>query len=114
MSNGKHNLTYLPRSLFRTLSKDLNQPVRPQDRNGAAAIAAPPDRSSVRFSGGTELRLQRPACPHSDLSIFQKIGVAGPSSTPESDFRPALGARHCPSGILISLSSASCSIARAI
>src|SRR5260370_955867 len=36
--------------------------------------------------------------PHSDLSIFQKIGVAGPSSTPESDFRQALGARYCPSG----------------
>src|SRR5258706_10434500 len=37
--------------------------------------------------------------PHSDLSIFQKIGVAGPSSTPVSDFRHALGARYCPSGI---------------
>jgi hypothetical protein len=37
--------------------------------------------------------------PHSDLSIFQKIGVAGPSSTPLSDFRHALGARYCPSGI---------------
>jgi hypothetical protein len=36
--------------------------------------------------------------PHSDLSIFQKIGVAGPSSTPDSDFRQALGARYCPSG----------------
>ncbi|HEX8026919.1 MAG TPA: hypothetical protein VF491_00580 [Vicinamibacterales bacterium] len=28
---------------------------------------------------------------YSDLSTFQKIGVAGPSSTPDSDFRQALG-----------------------
>jgi hypothetical protein len=37
--------------------------------------------------------------PHSDLSMFQKIGVDGPSSTPLSDFRQALGARYWPSGI---------------
>jgi hypothetical protein len=37
--------------------------------------------------------------PHSDLSMFQKIGVAGPSSTPVSDFRHALGCPNCPSGI---------------
>ncbi len=37
--------------------------------------------------------------PHSDLSIFQKIGVAGPSSTPVSDLRQALGARYWPSGM---------------
>jgi hypothetical protein len=36
---------------------------------------------------------------YSDLSIFQKIGVAGPSSTPEIDFRQALGAKYCPSGM---------------
>jgi hypothetical protein len=36
--------------------------------------------------------------PHSDLSMFQKIGVAGPSSTPVSDFRHALGRVNCPSG----------------
>ena len=36
---------------------------------------------------------------YSDLSIFQNTGVAGPSSTPESDFRQALGTRNCPSGI---------------
>ena len=40
-----------------------------------------------------------PPPPHSDLSIFQKIGVAGPSSTPVSDFRHALGMRYCPSGM---------------
>src|SRR5262249_42673606 len=37
--------------------------------------------------------------PYSDLSIFQKIGVAGPSSTPLSDLRHALGMRNCPSGM---------------
>ena len=36
---------------------------------------------------------------YSDLSIFQNTGVAGPSSTPVSDFRQALGARYCPSGM---------------
>ena len=35
---------------------------------------------------------------YSLLSMFQKIGVAGPSSTPVSDFRHALGARYWPSG----------------
>src|SRR5436305_81060 len=39
------------------------------------------------------------AQPHSDLSIFQNTGVAGPPSTPVSDFRHALGAMYCPSGI---------------
>ena len=37
--------------------------------------------------------------PYSDLSIFQKIGVAGPSSTPVIDFRHALAMRYCPSGM---------------
>jgi hypothetical protein len=37
--------------------------------------------------------------PYSDLSIFQNTGVAGPPSTPVSDFRHALGAMYCPSGI---------------
>ena len=37
--------------------------------------------------------------PHSVLSIFQNTGVAGPSSTPVSDFRHALGAMYCPSGM---------------
>ena len=36
---------------------------------------------------------------HSDLSMFQKIGVAGPSSTPLSDLRQTLGARYWPSGM---------------
>ena len=48
----------------------------------------------LRASSGQSRR-----CPYSDLSIFQKIGVAGPSSTPDSDFRQAEGARYCPSGM---------------
>ena len=36
--------------------------------------------------------------PYSLLSMFQKIGVAGPSSTPVSDLRQALGIVNCPSG----------------
>jgi hypothetical protein len=30
--------------------------------------------------------------------MFQKIGVAGPSRTPESEVRQALAIRYCPSG----------------
>jgi hypothetical protein len=41
---------------------------------------------------------------HSVFSIFQKTGVAGPPSTPVSDFRHALGWRNCPSGIRITWS----------
>jgi|tagenome__1003787_1003787.scaffolds.fasta_scaffold20978706_2 hypothetical protein len=37
-------------------------------------------------------------CPYSDLSTFQNTGVAGPSSTPVSDLRHALGAKYWPSG----------------
>ena len=37
--------------------------------------------------------------PYSLLSMFQKIGVAGPSSTPVSDLRHALGPKYCPSGM---------------
>lgn len=33
------------------------------------------------------------------FSIFQNTGVAGPSSTPESDLLQALGAKYCPSGM---------------
>jgi hypothetical protein len=33
------------------------------------------------------------------FSIFQNTGVAGPPSTPVSDFRHALGALYCPSGM---------------
>ena len=36
--------------------------------------------------------------PYSLLSTFQKIGVAGPSSTPVIDLRQALGIVNCPSG----------------
>jgi hypothetical protein len=36
---------------------------------------------------------------YSFFSIFQKIGVAGPSRTPESDVRHALGMRYWPRGI---------------
>ena len=39
------------------------------------------------------------ASPHSFLSIFQNTGVAGPSSTPVSDFRHAAGAMYWPSGM---------------
>jgi putative endonuclease len=46
-----------------------------------------------------EQRVPRtPPAPHSDLSMFQNTGVAGPSRTPESDFRHAPTPRHCPSG----------------
>jgi hypothetical protein len=38
---------------------------------------------------------------HSVFSIFQNTGVAGPPSTPLSDFRHALGWRNCPSGTRI-------------
>jgi hypothetical protein len=37
--------------------------------------------------------------PHSGLSIFQNTGVAGPSSTPESDLRQAAFPVNCPSGM---------------
>src|SRR5437868_5525783 len=40
-----------------------------------------------------------PPAPHSDLSIFQNTGVAGPSSTPERDLRQALGWVYSPSGM---------------
>src|ERR1700761_3502869 len=36
---------------------------------------------------------------HSDLSMFQNTGVAGPSSTPVSSLCHTLGAKYCPSGI---------------
>jgi hypothetical protein len=55
--------------------------------------------SQVRLLTGTNIRSSRTTAPHSDLSIFQNTGVAGPSSTPVSDFRHAFGARYCPSGI---------------
>jgi len=55
--------------------------------------------SHVRLLTGTNIRSSRTIAPHSDLSMFQNTGVAGPSSTPVSDFRHALGARYCPSGI---------------
>src|SRR5206468_1475696 len=51
---------------------------------------SPPTRcpiASASYCCNTSQRIQCNATPHSDLSIFQKIGVAGPSSTPESDFR---------------------------
>src|SRR6266436_8063251 len=48
----------------------------------------------------TPLRRALPSAmhPYSLLSIFQKTGVAGPSITPVSDFRQAVGMRYCPSG----------------
>jgi hypothetical protein len=65
---------------------------------------APPGGDAVyHFKNGLVCRLDVRVAGHarcySDLSMFQKIGVAGPSSTPVSDFRQALGARYCPSGI---------------
>ena len=57
--------------------------------------ASPEDRRVTERSA----RLRRGRPLHSDLSIFQKTGVAGPSSTPVSDLRHALGARYWPSGI---------------
>ena len=64
---------------------------------GACNVAAQPasggacaDRIVCGCSGVAE--------PYSDLSMFQKIGVAGPPRTPVSDLRQALGALYCPSG----------------
>lgn len=81
------------------LGEILSPALWPQKQNGAAVIAAPPGRRSMKYSGGAKPQLRTAPCPHSDLSIFQKIGVAGPSSTPVSDFRHALGPKYCPSGI---------------
>ncbi len=39
------------------------------------------------------------ASAHSDLSTFQNTGVAGPSSTPDSDFRQDAATRYCPTGM---------------
>ena len=36
---------------------------------------------------------------HSDLSTFQNTGVAGPSSTPDSDLRQEAATRYCPTGM---------------
>jgi hypothetical protein len=50
---------------------------------------------SVAIDRVTDIGAGRTIVLHPDLSIFQKIGVAGPLSTPKSDLRPAL----TPSGI---------------
>src|SRR5436190_23988901 len=59
-------------------------------RWGQVQRCRPADTSEIATVG---------ARPHSDLAIFQKTGVAGPSSTPERDFLQALGALYCPSGM---------------
>jgi len=48
---------------------------------------------------GTRPGMTKESCPYSLLSMFQKIGVAGPSSTPVIDLRQALGIVNCPSGM---------------
>lgn len=53
--------------------------------------------SAFRFLKGFG-REPLPSC-HSALSTFQKIGVAGPSSTPVIDLRQALGIVNWPSGM---------------
>ena len=60
-----------------------------------AAIAEAKERDEDFLS--VALLYSRPA--YSDLSIFQNTGVAGPPSTPVSDFRHALGAIYCPRGM---------------
>jgi hypothetical protein len=52
-----------------------------------------------RDKPGHDEKAGRLAFSHSDLSMFQKIGVAGPSSTPDSDLRQALGPKYWPSGM---------------
>ena len=75
-------------------SKDLRSTTRTPQQGG------PPLNDGPGIASQQPLLISALApSPHSDLSTFQKIGVAGPSSTPLSDFRHALGARYCPSGI---------------
>jgi hypothetical protein len=66
---------------------------------GPAKPDAAPGMSEIRSEAS--LAQAGPDCssPYSDLSIFQNTGVAGPSSTPVSDLRQALGWVNSPSGI---------------
>ena len=64
-----------------------------------APVAAKPPADFERRAGIAPQQSLLIAEPHSDLSTFQNSGVAGPSSTPVSDFRHALGAKYCPSGM---------------
>jgi hypothetical protein len=55
-------------------------------------------QATKRAADRTPDPLRCPAASfHSDLSMFQKTGVAGPSSTPVSDFRHTLATRYWPS-----------------
>lgn len=72
------------RFAFTEVSIDAKRPVAAERRAGIAS------KRSLLIACGDPT--------HSFLSIFQKIGVAGPSSTPVSDLRQALGAKYCPSG----------------
>jgi hypothetical protein len=60
--------------------------------------AMPPGKGGANRTAANFSAPELSAGRHSVLSIFQKIGVAGPSSTPVSDLRQALGARNWPSG----------------
>ncbi len=71
-------------------------------RNWCVTAAADEDKKSdggpVPHRDSLTSDLNRTRAPYSLLSMFQKTGVAGPSRTPVSDFRHALGARYWPSG----------------
>ena len=75
------------------LVKTAFERIRAQTQNGAAD-----NRGAVGQIFLVDVRCER-SPPHSDLSMFQKIGVAGPSSTPVSDLRHALGPKYWPSGM---------------
>ena len=71
------------------------QTVAVSPRSDVSVDHRTPNAKTVRAFGPAMTKKRA----YSDLSMFQKIGVDGPSSTPLSDFRQALGARYCPSGI---------------
>ncbi|SFO69799.1 hypothetical protein SAMN05216330_104229 [Bradyrhizobium sp. Ghvi] len=70
-------------------------------KTGPQTTAAPLMTAAPRFVRAKvpQAPLASPEMSYSDLSTFQNTGVAGPSSTPDSDFRHALGARYWPSGM---------------
>jgi hypothetical protein len=74
-----------------------------REHNATVPGPAKPDPSTGHERDRSEASLAQagPDCPfaYSDLSIFQNTGVAGPSSTPVSDLRQALGWVNSPSGI---------------
>jgi hypothetical protein len=72
-------------------------PKREQTGDARSSTRPSPQSGPPTFNAGLES--SRSVSPHSDLSMFQNTGVAGPPSTPVSDFRHALGAVYCPSGM---------------